>query len=84
MYGRSQRVFINGLYSTWMLITKGVLQWYLLRPVLFNTFINDLEERLDRTLSKAADDTKLVGRYDKLEDRAIIQRHLRWDGVNSM
>lgn len=25
LYGRSQRVFINGLCSTWMLITKGVL-----------------------------------------------------------
>lgn len=84
LYGLAQRVFINGLYSTWMLLSKGVPQWYLMRSVLFNTFINDLEDAMDHTLFKAADDTESVGPDDKLEDRAIIQRHLRQDGVNSL
>ncbi|KAK4816125.1 LOW QUALITY PROTEIN: hypothetical protein QYF61_011361 [Mycteria americana] len=84
LYGRAQRVLINELSSTWMLITKGVPQWYLLRPVLFNTFISDLEVTVDCTLFKAADDTKWMGPDDKLEDRAIRERQLRQDGVNSL
>lgn len=66
----------------------GVLQYSALGSILFNTFINDLNARVERTISKFGDDTKLgsaVGCIDGQEALKIDLGRLEfWAMINEM
>uniref|UniRef100_A0A803SZG5 Reverse transcriptase domain-containing protein n=1 Tax=Anolis carolinensis TaxID=28377 RepID=A0A803SZG5_ANOCA len=85
---RTQRVLTNASSSSWKEVMSGVPQGSILGPVLFNIFINDLDEGLEGTIIKLAEDTKLEGIANTPEDRSRIQndhnRLERWAETNKM
>ena len=74
--GRTQRVLINGSSSSWRVATSGVPQGSVLGQVLFNIFINDLDDAIEGILIKFADNTKLGGVANTPEERTAIQGDL--------
>ena len=74
--GRAWRVVVSSSESSWRPVVSGVPQGSILGLVLFNVFINDLDEGINFTFSYFADDTKMGNVTDTLEGCTTIQQDL--------
>ncbi|GAB0188535.1 hypothetical protein GRJ2_001318800 [Grus japonensis] len=73
---QAQRLAFSGKKSSWRSIGGGVPQELILGPVLFDIFLNDLDDGAECTLRNSADDTELGREVDMPESHAAIQRDL--------
>ena len=74
---RSQKVTVEGSFSTPTLVTSGVPQGTVLGPLLFLTYINDLPDCLSHcTIRLFADDCILYRPIQSEHDSALLQRDI--------
>ena len=77
MHDRKQRVICNNTRSSWSLLQCGVPQGSLLSPLLFNIFMNDMNESVSvSSLRLYADDTT---EYMADESPLVLQHVLNQD-----
>ena len=86
---RKQFVYPNNLQSELQQITFGVPQGSILGPLLFLSYINDIQNVLNSTPQLFADDTCLVCGSNNLDDLQIISNNAldklsRWCGSNEL
>ena len=70
---------LRGATSEWLPVTSGVPQGSVLGPLLFLIYINDIDDNLDSSLVKFADDTKIYRRINSNQDAQKLQ-----DDINTM
>ena len=67
--GRTQSVNVQGVASKWNIVISGIPQGFVIGPILFVIFINDMPDNVKYSMCKLfADDCKLYGTVNNRED----------------
>ena len=66
---QAQRVIVSGVKSSWRLVSSGVPRTQYQGQFSSVSFVYDLDERIECTLSTFSDDTKLSTSVDLLKGR---------------
>ena len=71
--GRRQKVVVEGHESEWLAILSSVIQGSVLGGILFNIFVDDIDDVVKSFLRKFADDTKLAKIVESDDDAMEMQ-----------
>ena len=74
--GRRQKVVVEGAESGWEDVWSSVPQGTVLGGVLFNLYVNDMDEGIESFVRKFADDTKMARIVEEQEDALALQRDI--------
>ncbi|GAV07031.1 hypothetical protein RvY_16921-1 [Ramazzottius varieornatus] len=75
--GRSQRVVVEGHFSSEQSVPSGVPQGSILGPLLFTIAVNSLAKSISSTVMQYADDIVLSRTIKKHEDCVVLQQDLQ-------
>ena len=59
LFNRYQNVVVTGTESDWVVVIRGVQQWTILGPLLFNLYVNDMKTASDCQIIQHVDNTIL-------------------------
>ena len=73
---RQMKTVIKDVSSSWCKVISGVPQGSVLAPIMFQVYINDMNEGLSSYINLFADDAKLLKVIKNLEDCMELQRDI--------
>ena len=73
---REMRTVIRDNYLSWSGVTSGVPQGSVLAPIMFQIYINDMQEGLNSYINLFADDAKLLRVIKSHADCMELQRDI--------
>ena len=76
LYGRKQRVQVNGRFSKGSNVSSGIPQGSVLGPILFVIYINDLPDSVVSDIALYANDTKISKDIQLDSDIIVVQNDL--------
>ena len=68
---------MRGVKTEWIKVKSGVPQGSILGPILFLVYMDDLDEGINSSIYKFADDTKVIGEVNVAEQRAVVVEDLK-------
>ena len=86
---KTQRFIINSINSRWIEVAQGVPQEKVLGPLLFNLYVNDLNNFLSCDTIQYADDTVLLSSHDEVlkckdELEKAIEKCIQFSQLNHL